>query len=69
MAPRLISKKVTGMQCDCTWNGSKQGSYDRYDFCKCKISGQKGKNKAVYSLPGTYPIGVIFIKAPKSKRR
>jgi hypothetical protein len=65
---RLISKRVKGIQCDCSWNGSKQAGFERFDFCKCKLSGQKGKRGTVYSLPGEYNLGVIFIKAPKPRR-
>ena len=63
--PRLISPRVTGMQCECTWNGSEQGDFRRYDFCKCKVSGTKGKRGLVVDLPGEYPVGVMFIKGGK----
>ena len=67
--PRMISKKVRGMTCECSWDGSKQAGYERFDYCKCKVSGIKGKRDTVYDLPGEYIIGTIFIKPPPKRRR
>jgi len=66
---RWISKRVKGLECKCSWDGSKQAGYERFDHCLCKASTTKGKRATVIDLPGEYLISTIFIKPPPKRRR
>jgi len=67
---RLISKRVEVLDCNCSWDGSRQAEARRYDGCVCKVRVAKGKKRLMVSLPEKYSIGSIFIaKLPKKAWR
>ena len=67
----LISKRVRGLQCECSYDGSLQAGSHRYDYCVCKVSVEKGKRGTVVSPKPDleYIIPVIFIKGPPKRRK
>lgn len=66
---RLISKKVTVLDCNCSWNGSKQGQARRYDYCQCKVRVRTGRKGAIERpiYDQTYTISTIFIAGHPEK--
>jgi len=59
----LISKKVEVLDCNCSYDGSKQAEASRYDYCRCKVRVQKGRKGAIVSATPDkiYTIGTVFI--------
>jgi len=67
----LISKRVKALECKCSWNGSKQAGAQRWDYCTCKVSVEKGKRGTIVSPKPDleYLIPTIFITTLKKKKR
>jgi len=63
----LISKKVKVLDCNCSWNGSKQGEARRYDYCQCKARVEKGKRGGLVLKPEIYILGTVFIAGHPEK--
>ncbi len=67
----LISKRVRGLECKCSYDGSMQAGAHRFDYCVCKVSVEKGKRGAIVSPKPDleYIIPTIFITPPAKRRR
>ena len=65
----LISKSVSVLDCNCSWDGSLQGEAHRFDHCVCKVRVTKGKKMATVSPKPDleYTIGTVFIAAYPKK--
>ena len=59
----LISKKVRGLQCECSYDGAEQAGAHRYDYCVCRVSIEKGKKGNIVSPKPDleYVIPTVFI--------
>jgi len=65
----LISKRVSVLDCNCSWDGSLQGEAERFDHCICKVRVTKGKRGATVSPKPDleYIIPTVFIAAYPKK--